>query len=194
MLTNVCVFCGSSPGALEAYRTAADELGRQLGKSRRRLIYGGGNVGLMGVLANAAMAEGGEVIGVIPDHLVSREVSHPSLTELKIVESMHERKQIMSDLADCFILLPGGLGSLEEFFEVWTWGQLGLHEKPYGVLNVAGYFNALLAFVDHAVGERFLRPEHRSLLLTDDSVPDLLERLDQHVVPTLPKWIDRDVT
>ncbi len=187
----VCVFCGSSPGARPAYRDAAEALGRALAAQGRTLVYGGGNVGLMGAGADAALAAGGRVISVIPRHLVEREVGHNGVTELRVVDSMHERKQLMADLADAFVLLPGGLGSLEEFFEVWTWGQLGLHRKPYGLLNVAGYFDPLLAFLDHAVAERFVRSEHRDLVLVDDDPERLLARLDTHEPVAVPKWIDR---
>jgi len=189
--TAVCVFCGSSPGARPAYRAAAEVLGRALAGQGRTLVYGGGNVGLMGAAADAALAAGGRVIGVIPQHLVAREVGHAGVTDLRIVQSMHERKQVMADLSGSFVLLPGGLGSLEEFFEVWTWGQLGLHQKPYGILNVDGYFDPLLAFLDHAVSERFVRPEHRDLLIVDDDPERLLVRLDAHEPAQLPKWIDR---
>ena len=187
----VCVFCGSSPGARPAYRDAAAALGRALAAQGRTLVYGGGNVGLMGTIADAALAGGGRVVGVIPRHLVAREVAHAGLTDLRVVDSMHERKQQMADLADTFVLLPGGLGSLEEFFEVWTWGQLGLHRKPYGVLNVEGYFDPLLTFLDHAVAERFVRVEHRGLLVVDDDPIRLLERLDALEPAPSPKWIDR---
>jgi uncharacterized protein (TIGR00730 family) len=190
----VCVFCGSSPGARPAYREAAEALGRLLAAQGRTLVYGGGNVGLMGTVADAALAGGGRVIGVIPQHLVAREVGHTGLTDLRRVNSMHERKQLMADLADTFVLLPGGLGSLEEFFEVWTWGQLGLHGKPYGLLNVDGYFDRLLAFLDHAVAERFVREEHRALVLVDDDPERLLARLDRQTPQRLPKWIDRRET
>ena len=194
MLQSICVFCGSSTGATPAYRHAADSLGRALATSGRRLVYGGGNVGLMGVLADAALGQGGEVVGVIPRHLVDLEVAHQSLTELRIVDSMHQRKQMMADLAEGFVILPGGLGTLEEFFEVWTWGQLGLHRKPYGLLNVASYFDSLLAFLDHAVSERFVRPDHRRLLLMAEDPMELLHRLDTYAVPLSPKWIDRAAT
>ena len=187
----VCVFCGSSPGARPGYRHAAEALGRALADQGRTLVYGGGNVGLMGAVADAALAGGGRVIGVIPQHLVSREIAHTGVTELRVVDSMHARKQLMADLAGTFVLLPGGLGSLEEFFEVWTWGQLGLHRKPYGVLNVEGYFDPLLALLDHAVAERFVRPEHRNLLIVDDDAERLLARLDAHEPAAMPKWIDR---
>jgi len=193
-LSTVCVFCGSSPGARPAYRDAAEALGRVLAAQGRTLVYGGGNVGLMGVIADAVLASGGRVIGVIPQHLVAREIAHTGVTELRTVASMHERKQLMADLADTFVLLPGGLGSLEEFFEVWTWGQLGLHRKPYGLLNVDGYFDPLLAFLDHAVAERFLRREQRELLLVDHDPERLLARLDAHEPASMPKWIDRRAT
>jgi uncharacterized protein (TIGR00730 family) len=194
ILQSICVFCGSSTGANPAYRQAAASLGRAIAASGRRMVYGGGNVGLMGVLADAALERGGEVVGVIPRHLVDLEVAHQSLTDLRVVESMHQRKQLMADLADGFVVLPGGLGTLEEFFEVWTWGQLGLHRKPYGLLNVASYFDSLLAFLDHSVSERFVRPDHRRLLLVAEDSMELLHRLDTYAVPLSPKWIDRAAT
>jgi uncharacterized protein (TIGR00730 family) len=187
----ICVFCGSSPGARPGYRVAAEALGRTLAGEGRTLVYGGGNVGLMGAAADAALSAGGRVVGVIPEHLVAREVGHTGVTELRVVPSMHERKQLMADLADAFVLMPGGLGSFEEFFEIWTWGQLGLHDKPYGVLNVDGYFDQMLAFLDHAVAERFVRREHRDLVLIDDDPARLLARLDAHEPAPLTKWIDR---
>ena len=194
MHQSICVFCGSSPGANPEYRTAAGELGTLLAEQARRLIYGGGKVGLMGVVADAVLKSGGTAVGVIPQHLLDLEVGHQALTELRVVHSMHERKQQMSELADAFVLLPGGLGSLEEFFEIWTWGQLGLHRKPYGILNVAGYFDALLAFLDHAVEERFVYPEHRQLVVVAGEAAELLEKLDRAQAPALPKWVDRSTT
>jgi uncharacterized protein (TIGR00730 family) len=193
-INSVCVFCGSSPGARPDYTVAAQRLGHALASSRKRLIYGGGNVGLMGVLADAALEGGGEVTGVIPRHLVDREVAHSGLSYLRIVDSMHQRKWLMADLSDAFVVLPGGLGTLEEFFEVWTWGQLGLHRKPYGLLNVAGYFDPLLAFLDHAVDERFVSSDHRALLRVADDVDDLLASLEMHEPPATPKWLDRRTT
>ena len=148
----------------------------------------------MGVLADSALAHGGEVTGVIPRHLVEREVAHAGLSDLRIVDSMHQRKQAMADLSDAFIVLPGGLGTLEEFFEIWTWGQLGLHRKPYGLLNVAGYFDPLLAFLDHAVEERFVSNDHRALLRVANDPEALLRALDTHVPPPTPKWLDRKST
>jgi uncharacterized protein (TIGR00730 family) len=191
---SICVFCGSSAGSNPAYRAAATELGTLLAGQRRRLVYGGGNVGLMGVVADAVLRSNGSVVGVIPQHLLDLEVGHLGLSELRVVHSMHERKQQMSMLADAFVLMPGGLGSLEEFFEIWTWGQLGLHRKPYGILNVAGYFDALLAFLDHAVAERFVRPEHRRLVVVADEPGALLDALDRAKAPALPKWVDRSTT
>jgi uncharacterized protein (TIGR00730 family) len=184
------VFCGSSPGSDPRYREAASALGTALAGSGRRLVFGGGRVGLMGALADAVLAAGGTAVGVIPQHLVEREVAHLGLTELRVVDSMHERKATMAELSDAFVVLPGGIGTLEEFFEVWTWGQLGLHHKPYGLLNVGGFFDPLLAFIGHAMAARFIRPEHRAMLLVEDDVPALLARLDVHTVPAVPKWID----
>jgi len=154
-------------------------------------VYGGGCVGLMGELADAALAVGGEVIGVIPEGLVAREVAHKRLTDLRIVKTMHERKALMSDLSDGFVALPGGAGTLEEFFEVWTWTQLGIYQKPAALLNVAGYFDGLLTFLDHAVAQRFLRDEHRAMVLVDDDAERLLQRLDSARVPDVPQWVDR---
>ena len=190
-LRSVCVFCGSSPGARPAYQDAARVFGQDIAAKQRTLVYGGGNVGLMGVVADAALAAGGRVIGVMPQHLVHREVAHTGLTELRVVSSMHERKQAMAELSDAFALMPGGLGSLEEFFEVWTWGQLGLHRKPYGLLNVDGYFDPLLTFLNHAVRERFVRAEHRDLLVVADDPARLLAGLEAQDPPSFEKWIDR---
>jgi uncharacterized protein (TIGR00730 family) len=194
MLQSVCVFCGSSVGMTSVYADAARDLGCALAANGRRLVFGGGKVGLMGVVADAVLASGGEAIGVIPQHLVDLEVAHGGLTDLRVVESMHERKQLMADLADGFVVLPGGLGTLEEFFEVWTWGQLGLHRKPYGLLNVASYFDPLLAFLDHAVQERFVLADHRQLVRVGDRPDELLTALDAYVVPATAKWIDRKST
>jgi uncharacterized protein (TIGR00730 family) len=190
----ICVYCGSSPGASPAYAAAAAEVGRELAGRGIGLVYGGGNVGLMGTVADAALAAGGEAIGVIPEALVAREVAHSGLTELHVVESMHERKALMADLADAFVALPGGLGTLEELFEILTWAQLGLHRKPSGLVNVAGYYDGLVAFLAHAVAERLLRPEHAELLLVDERPAPLLDRLATTRPPVLPKWIDRSET
>ncbi len=154
------------------------------------LVYGGGNVGLMGVIADAVMASGGEVIGVIPQSLASREIAHAGITELRVVDSMHARKAMMAELSDGFIAMPGGVGTFEEFFEVVTWTQLGLHRKPCGVLDVCGYFGHLRAFLDHAVDERFLRPQHRDLLVCEEDPEALLDAFAAWRAPTVAKWID----
>ena len=189
-MNRICVFCGSSPGARTDYASAARRLGRVLAAQRLGLVYGGSNVGLMAELANAVLAAGGEVIGVIPRSLVEREVAHTGVTELRVVDTMHERKAMMTELADGFIALPGGLGTLDELFEVLTWAQLGLHAKPCGLLNVAGYFDGLATFLDHALRERFIRRAHRDLLLVGATPEELLGRLRTYQPAPEPKWLD----
>src|SRR6478672_1442210 len=179
-LSSICVFCGSSAGARPEYAEAAAAFGRLLAEQTIRLVYGAGNVGLMGVLADAALAAGGSVIGVIPQMLVDRELAHPG-TDLRIVTSMHERKALMAELADAFVALPGGLGTYEELCEVLTWGQLGIHAKPVACLNIAGYFDPLERMLDHAVEEGFLRPEQRKLLIMEDDAQQMLVRLAERV-------------
>jgi len=191
MLHRVCVFCGSSLGILEAYARAADDLGRFLAQRRIELVYGGGNVGLMGKVADACLSEGGQVIGVIPTALVEKELAHQGLTELHVVESMHERKALMADLADAFVALPGGYGTWDEFCEVLTWSQLGIQRKPCALLNVSGYYDPFLAMADRAKDEGFLREVHRELLLADTDPARLLDRLSSYKTPFLDKWIDR---
>lgn len=193
-MQSVCVFCGSSPGIDPAYAQAARSLGRTLAEANVRLVFGGGHVGLMGVISNAALEAGGEAIGIIPKSLVERELAHPGLTDLRIVGSMHERKAMMSDLSEGFITLPGGTGTLEEFFEVLTWAQLGEHEKPCGLLNVAGYYDPLLAVFDQMVDEGFLSASNRALVLVESEPDKLLRRLDLYRPPETPKWIDRSET
>ncbi len=189
----MCVFCGSSRGARPEYVAAARQMGTALAQRGLTLIYGGGNIGLMGAVADAALDAGGHVIGIIPQHLDDWEVGHRGLTELEIVGSMHERKARMADLADAFVALPGGLGTFEELFEILTWAQLGLHQKPFGLLNTLGYYAPLLALLDTAVHERFLRPEHRALVLEEPSDPNrLLDRLAAHKFIEIPKFLDRD--
>jgi len=173
----VCVFCGSQPGASPAYLQAARELGTQLARRDCSVVYGGGHVGMMGALADGALVAGGRVIGVIPEHLMRPEVAHQGLTELLVVDSMHTRKRIMASRSDAFVVLPGGYGTFEEMFEMVTWRQLELHAKPVGLVNVEGYFDHLLAFLQHAAGQQFIRPQHRGLLTVEASVPALLERL-----------------
>jgi uncharacterized protein (TIGR00730 family) len=187
----VCVFSGSSPGADLAYRAAAIDLGHGLADRGIELVYGGAHVGLMGVVADAALADGGRVIGVIPQSLVDREIAHPGLSDLRVVDSMHERKAQMAELADAFVALPGGVGTLEELFEVYTWNQLGLHAKPLGLFNVRGYFDGLVGFLDHAVAERFVTPAHRGMLLVAEDLRDLLDGLAAWRAPRQSKWIDR---
>ena len=193
-MQSVCVFCGSSGGDDPAYTQAARSLGTKLAESKVRLIFGGGHVGLMGEISNAALAAGGDVIGVIPKFLVERELAHEGLTDLRIVGSMHERKALMSDLSEAFIALPGGTGTLEEFFEVLTWAQLGEHAKPCGLLNVAGYYDPLITVFDRMVETGFLSAANRSLLLVEDDPDRLLERFDQYEPPSTAKWMDRSKT
>jgi uncharacterized protein (TIGR00730 family) len=193
-LSSVCVFCGSNAGVDPAYLEAARHAGRGLAQRGLRLVYGGAHVGMMGALADAAMAAGGEVTGVIPRQIVDLEVAHDAVADLRIVDSMHERKALMADLADAFVALPGGIGTLEELFEVFTWAHLGLHRKPLGLLDVAGYYAPLEAMLDHSVEQRFLRPETRAMLVRDDSLDALLERFDAWEPPRGAKWIDRDAT
>lgn len=191
-MQSVCVYCGASPGADPAFADAASEVGRLLAASGRTLIFGGGRVGLMGAVADAALSAGGRVIGIIPQALLEKEVAHQGLSELRVVGSMHERKALMADLSDGFLALPGGLGTMEELFEVWTWGQLGLHTKPYALLNVRGFFDPLLAFLDQLVQQRFLRPEHRAMLLVGTDANSLLTDMAVHRPANEPRWIDRE--
>jgi uncharacterized protein (TIGR00730 family) len=193
-LASVCVFCGSNSGADHAYVRSAEAVGRGLAERGIRVVYGGGRVGMMGALADAARDAGGEVVGVMPRALVEREIGHMGLDDLRIVGSMHERKALMVELADAFIALPGGIGTLEELFEVYTWAQLGIHAKPLGLLDVLGYYAPLAGFLDHAVDQRFLRSETRSLLAVADDLDSLLAAFDGWRPPTTHKWIDLDET
>jgi uncharacterized protein (TIGR00730 family) len=190
-LSSVAVYCGSSPGADPGYAAAAASLGRLLATSDIRLVYGGGHVGLMGVLADAALSQGGEVHGVITRALKEKEIAHRSLTTLQVVETMHERKAAMADKSDGFIMLPGGFGTLDEFFEVVTWTQLGIHAKPCGVLNVDGYFDPLLGLLETATRQRFLLAEHRDLVVAESDPAALIERLGSWTGGTVDKWLDR---
>ena len=194
ILQTVCVFCAAGEGRNPTYVAHARQMGRYLAGSGRRLVYGGGRTGLMGALAEGALGAGGEVVGIMPKHLVDHEVAHTGLTELRVVASMHERKAMLADMSDGFLAMPGGLGTLEELFEIWTWGQLGLHRKPYGILNVHGYFTPLLAFLDHAVSEQFIRPEYRALLVVDTEPAALIARMEAMEPPPLPRWVQRDTT
>jgi uncharacterized protein (TIGR00730 family) len=193
-LQSVCVFCGSSTGSDPAYTEAARSLGTTLAEANIRLVFGGGHVGLMGEISTAALAAGGDVIGVIPKFLVERELAHEGLSDLRIVGSMHERKALMSDLSEAFIGLPGGTGTLEEFFEVLTWAQLGEHKKPCGLLNVAGYYDPLLTVFDRMVEAGFLSESNRALLLVEGDPERLLQQFDHFEPPKTAKWIDRSET
>jgi uncharacterized protein (TIGR00730 family) len=193
-MKRVCVFCGSSVGARSIYRDAAVAMGTVLAAKKIGLVYGGGNVGLMGVVADAVLAGGGDVIGVIPQSLADREVAHLGVTDLRVVDSMHTRKAMMADLADAFVAMPGGVGTFEEFFEAVTWTQLGVHRKPCGLLNAGGFYTPLEAFIDQAVTEGFIKSVHRSIVVCDDDPARLLDKLANVTLPDVPKWIRRDET
>ena len=190
-MRRICVFCGSSFGSRPEYRQAATEVGALLARKGVGLVYGGSNVGLMGVVADTVLAGGGDVIGVIPDALVAKEVAHTGLADLRVVGSMHERKALMAELSSAFLALPGGFGTLEEFIEAVTWSQLGLHRKPCGLLNVCGYYDSLLAMLDHAVEEELLRPENRALVLAETEAEILIDKLLSRQPPYVEKWIGR---
>ena len=183
----ICVFCGSSPGNNELYANAAREIGRLLAQRGIGVVYGGGRVGLMGVVADAALSVGGEVIGVMPQSLVAREIQHTSLSELHVVDSMHTRKTRMAEMADAFIALPGGAGTLEEIFEQWAWAQLGIHHKPCGFLNTNGYFDPLREMIGRMVGEGFLRAEHASMLVFTAEPGEILDSFESYAPPET-KW------
>lgn len=188
-MNSIVVFCASSSGLNPAYADAARSLGILLAQSHIRLVYGGGNVGLMGILADTVLAHHGHVIGVIPQALMDKELGHTGIQDLRIVDSMHTRKALMADLADAFIALPGGFGTLEEFFEILSWSQLGIHHKPFGLLNTAGYYNHLIAFLGHAVAEGLLKAKHRALVLESSDPAALLTQL-AHAHPSHePKWL-----
>jgi len=189
-IRRLAIFCGSNPGLRPDYVEAARSLGRMLAQRGIGVVYGGSNVGLMAALANAMEDELGDIIGVIPRMLVEREVANTALRDLRIVDSMHQRKAMMVELADGFIALPGGIGTLEEFFETWTWAQLGMHAKPCGLLNVAGYFDPLLEFLDHAVAEKFVRDVHRGMVVVESDPAALLARFETYEPPRVVKWIN----
>jgi len=189
-MRRICVFCGSSDGRDSTYRSVAREMGRLLVERGLELVYGGGNVGLMGAVADAVLEAGGRVTGVIPDGLLARERGHREVTELEVVGSMHERKARMAELSDGFIALPGGMGTLEELAEALTWSQLGIHGKPCGVVNSAGYFDPLIAFFDHAAAEGFMRPENRSMLLVAERPGELLDAFAGYRAPAVKRWLE----
>ncbi len=192
LMKRICVFCGSSKGIDPKFIESAESLGKTLVKRDLGLVYGGARVGLMGELANTVLKEGGEVIGVMPESLAKREIVHNNLSNLYIVKTMHERKSLMSKLSDGFIALPGGLGTFEEFFEVLTWAQLGIHNKPCGILNVSGYYDKLFQFLQHAVSERLLKKEYFFMILNDNNPEKLLDKFKEYKSPTVGKWIDID--
>lgn len=187
----ICVYAGSSIGARPEYRAAAAELGALLADQGIGLVYGGGNIGLMGAAADAALAKGGEVIGVITEQLHGHNLSHTGLTRLEIVPTMHDRKALMANLSDGFVALPGGIGTFEELFEAWTWAQLGIHPKPVGLFNVAGFYDKLAEFLDQVVAERFLKDFHRSTLVIENNAAALLQALRDTPVTYAPKWLDK---
>jgi len=190
VIRRLAVFCGSNPGARPEYVQSARSLGRLLCERGIGVVYGGSSVGLMAALADTMLDELGDVIGVIPRMLVEREVANRALSDLRVVESMHERKALMAELADGFVALPGGIGTLEEFFEIWTWAQLGMHDKPCALLNVAGYFDPLLEFLDRAVAEKFVREVHRKMVIVESDPVALLSRLEAYEPPRVVKWIN----
>ena len=193
-INTICIYCGSSSGRHETYDSAANALAEALVSRNINLVYGGANIGLMGVIANQVLKLGGEVIGVIPKALALKEVAHKHLTQLHITESMHERKMMMAELSDGFIALPGGIGTLEELFEIWTWAQLGFHNKPCGLLNINGYYNSLIGFLDHVLAEQFVKKEHHALLLVETNPNTLLDRYSNYQAPIIKHWDNKDET
>ena len=191
-MKRICVYCGSSYGKLPAYTEAAKALGKALTDRGIGLVYGGASVGIMGVVADAVLESGGEVVGVIPQAIADKEIAHTGLTELKVVPNMHERKAMMADYSDGFIALPGGLGTMEELFEVWTWAQLGFHDKPCGLLNVAGYYDHLNAFISHAVDQEYVKAAHQEALLVSTEPNGLIEQMANYKPAPGSKWIGKD--
>ncbi len=193
-MKRICVYCGSSPGKLPQYRHAARTLGHELAARGIALVYGGASIGVMGTIADAVLAKGGEVSGVIPAVLSTREITHRGLNELFVVNSMHERKAKMAELSDGFIALPGGWGTIEEIFEMLTWAQLGLHEKPCGLLNISSYYDHLFAFLEHAIDQRFVQQEFRPMIMMEQSASTLLDRFENYSAPHVKKWIGLEET
>lgn len=193
-MQSLCVYCGSSCGRIDAYAQAARALACAMVERGIRLVYGGASVGIMGAVADEVLRLGGQAVGVIPESLMRKELAHASLSELHVTPSMHARKTLMAELADGFVALPGGIGTFEEIFEVWTWAQLGFHGKPCGLLNVAGYYDGLTAFLDHAASEQFVRADQRRMLVVEADPAVLLDRFASYSPPALPKWVGRDET
>lgn len=188
-MKNICVYCGSSPGSRVEYAEGAKALARALVANNLGLVYGGSNLGLMGVVAQEVLDQGGRAVGVIPEQLVTKELAHPALTELFVTRNMHERKAMMAELSDGFIALPGGLGTFEELFEILTWGQLSFHSKPVGVLNVSGYYDGLLSFLNHAHSEAFIRTQHRNMLMSATCPVQLLNDFKAYEAPAVVNWV-----
>lgn len=193
-MKNICVYCGSNPGRLPDYREAARRLGHELARRGLGLVYGGASVGVMGAVADAVLEKGGRATGVIPRSLATKEVSHPGLDELFVVESMHQRKAKMAELSDGFVALPGGWGTIEEIFEMLTWAQLGFHGKPCGLLNVSSYYDHLFAFLETAIGEQFVKEEYRPMIIMEDQAGRLLDRFETYRAPKVRKWIGAEET
>lgn len=193
-INSICIYCGSSSGRLDAYASAALSLAESLVNRDIRLVYGGASIGIMGMVANQVLKLGGQAIGVIPKALAHKEVAHHHLTELHVTQSMHERKMLMGELSDGFIALPGGIGTLEELFEIWTWAQLGFHQKPCGLLNVEGYYDSLIEFLDHVRAEQFVKHHHHAMLMVESDPEALLDRYVDYHPPTVEHWLEKDET
>lgn len=191
-IKSICVYCGSSIGRLEAYAESAKALAETLVKNKITLVYGGAGIGIMGMLADQVLMLGGQVIGVIPKALAHKEVMHKNLTELHITESMHERKTLMAELSDGFIALPGGIGTLEELFEIWTWAQLGFHQKPCGLLNIESYYDSLIQFLDHILAEQFVKTHHRNMLIVESDPEKLLNQYINYQPVPVKQWVSKD--
>jgi len=193
-INSICIYCGSSPGRLDAYASAAFSLAESLVSRNIRLVYGGASIGIMGMVADQVLKLGGQVIGVIPKALAHKEVAHHHLTELHVTQSMHERKMLMAELSDGFIALPGGIGTLEELFEIWTWAQLGFHNKPCGLLNVEGYYDSLIGFLDHVLAEQFVKKDHHAMLIVETNPDALLDRYINYQPAAVRHWVGKDET
>ncbi|SEF68783.1 TIGR00730 family Rossman fold protein [Bosea lathyri] len=191
-MKSICVFCGSNPGNEPVYAAGARAMGTEIARRGLVLVYGGGAVGLMGIVANAALEAGGEVHGIIPRALREKEIGHFGLTRLEVVDTMHTRKARMAELSDGFIAMPGGIGTFEELFEIWTWGQLGIHSKPLGLLNIAGFYDPLASFLDGTVEAGFLKQTHRAIAMTDTEPATLLDRMEQYVPAATIKWVEKE--
>ncbi|MDD1618496.1 MAG: hypothetical protein CG438_582 [Methylococcaceae bacterium NSP1-1] len=193
-INSICVYCGSSPGRIEAYGSAGCALAKSLVSRNIRLVYGGAGIGIMGMVADQVLKLGGQAIGVIPKALAHKEVAHKNLTELHVTQSMHERKMLMAELSDGFIALPGGIGTLEELFEIWTWAQLGFHNKPCGLLNVEGYYDSLIGFLDHVLAEQFVKKDHHAMLIVETNPDALLDHYINYQPPAVRHWVGKDET